>query len=380
MPSLEEIRTPLLLRYNLQFFANDEGGEKTEEPTAKKIEDSRKEGQVAKSKELTSAAMLLAFFLCLRIFISFIGERLVNVFPYFWKNIANETGDDFSHVRAWQILLDSVQYITITIAPFVIFAFVVALLSQRIQITWKVTSKPMQPKFNKLSPISGFKRMFSKQSLFELVLSIFKIIVFSAVAYSVVKDYVGIFMTAYDLTIQDCLGILFDMVMDLGIKISLTYLVLALGDWMFQKWKHKQDLKMTKQEVKDEYKNQEGDPKVKSQQRQRMQQAARRRMMQSVPEADVVITNPTHFAVALMYDTDVANAPIVIAKGEDYLAQKIKAKARESQIEIVENKPLARALYQSTDIGEEVPEELYQAVAEVLAYVYNLKNKTVTRD
>ena len=380
MPSLEEIRTPLLLRYNLQFFANDEGGEKTEEPTAKKIEDSRKEGQVAKSKELTSAAMLLAFFLCLRIFISFIGERLVNVFPYFWKNIANETGDGFSHVRAWQILLDSVQYIAITIAPFVIFAFVVAFLSQRIQITWKVTSKPMQPKFNKLSPISGFKRMFSKQSLFELVLSIFKIIVFSAVAYSVVKDYVGIFMTAYDLTIQDCLGILFDMVMDLGIKISLTYLALALGDWMFQKWKHKQDLKMTKQEVKDEYKNQEGDPKVKSQQRQRMQQAARRRMMQSVPEADVVITNPTHFAVALMYDTDVANAPIVIAKGEDYLAQKIKAKARESQIEIVENKPLARALYQSTDIGEEVPEELYQAVAEVLAYVYNLKNKTVTRD
>ena len=155
MFSLEEKRTPLLLAYDLQLFANDEGGEKTEEPTAKKIEDSRKEGQVAKSKELTSAAMLLAFFLCLRIFMSFIGERLVNVFPYFWRDIANETGDGFTHVRAWQIVLDTVQYIAITIAPFVIFAFVIAFLSQRIQITWKVTSKPMEPKLNKLSPISG---------------------------------------------------------------------------------------------------------------------------------------------------------------------------------------------------------------------------------
>ena len=162
----------------------------------------------------------------------------------------------------------------------------------------------------------------------------------------------------------------------------LAVIMAAAGfaDFAFQKWKFKDDMKMTKQEVKDEYKNQEGDPKVKSQQKARMRQASQRRMMQQLPKADVVITNPTHFAVALMYDTDVANAPIVIAKGEDYLAQKIKAKARESQIEIVENKPLARALYQSTDIGEEVPEELYQAVAEVLAYVYNLKNKTVTRD
>ena len=375
MFSLEEKRTPLLLAYDLQLFANDEGGEKTEEPTAKKIEDSRKEGQVAKSKELTSAAMLLAFFLCLRIFMSFIGERLVNVFPYFWRDIANETGDGFTHVRAWQIVLDTVQYIAITIAPFVIFAFVIAFLSQRIQITWKVTSKPMEPKLNKLSPISGFKRMFSKQSLFELVLSIFKFVVFSAVAYSVVKDNVGIFVTAYDLTIQDCLGILFDMVMELGIKISVTYLALALGDWVFQKWKHKKDLRMTKQEVKDEYKNQEGDPKVKSQQRQRMQQAARRRMMQSVPEADVVITNPTHFAVALKYDNTVSMAPVVVAKGADYLAFKIKDLAKENDIEIVEDKPLARMLYANVEVGNEIPPELYQAVAEVLAYVYKLKNK-----
>ena len=375
MFSLEEKRTPLLLAYDLQLFANDEGGEKTEEPTAKKIEDSRKEGQVAKSKELTSAAMLLAFF-CACGYLCRLSENVSSMYFLIFGVISqNETGDGFTHVRAWQIVLDTVQYIAITIAPFVIFAFVIAFLSQRIQITWKVTSKPMEPKLNKLSPISGFKRMFSKQSLFELVLSIFKIVVFSAVAYSVVKDNVGIFVTAYDLTIQDCLGILFDMVMELGIKISVTYLALALGDWVFQKWKHKKDLRMTKQEVKDEYKNQEGDPKVKSQQRQRMQQAARRRMMQSVPEADVVITNPTHFAVALKYDNTVSMAPVVVAKGADYLAFKIKDLAKENDIEIVEDKPLARMLYANVEVGNEIPPELYQAVAEVLAYVYKLKNK-----
>ena len=365
----------LLLPYHLQFFANDEGGEKTEEPTAKKIEDSRKEGQVAKSKELTSAAMLLAFFLCLRVFISFIGERLVTVFPYFWKDMAADSKGGFEHVRAWQILLDSVQYIAITILPFVLVAFVIAFLTQRIQITWKVTSKPMQPKLSKMNPLSGFKRMFSKQALFELVLSIFKVVLFTAVAYSVIKDYIGVFVTAYDLTIPDCLSILFDMVIALGIKISIVYLIIALADWVFQKWKHKKDLRMTKQEVKDEYKNQEGDPKVKSQQRQRMQQASRRRMMQSVPEADVVITNPTHFAVALKYDNTVSMAPVVVAKGADYLAFKIRDLARENHVEIVENKPLARMLYANVEVGNEIPPELYQAVAEVLAYFYKLQNK-----
>ena len=363
------------LRYDLQLFANDEGGEKTEEPTAKKIEDSRKEGQVAKSKELTSAVMLLVFFLCLRMFIGFVGERLVNVFPYFWGRIDEYLSGTFDDVRVWQIILDAIIYIAVTIAPFVIIAFVVAFLTQRVQITWKVTAKPMQPKLNKLNPISGFKRMFSKQSLFELVLSIFKIIVFTAVAYSIVKDNIGVFVTAYDLTIKDCLGILFDLVINLGIKISVVYLVVALADLVFQRWKHKQDLKMTKQEVKDEYKNQEGDPKVKSQQRQRMQQAARRRMMQSVPEADVVITNPTHFAVALKYDNTVSMAPVVVAKGADYLAFKSRDLAKEHNVEIVEDKPLARMLYANVEIGNEIPPELYQAVAEVLAYVYKLKNK-----
>ncbi|MGN0368571.1 MAG: flagellar biosynthesis protein FlhB [Wujia sp.] len=365
----------LALHYDLQFFANDEGGEKTEEPTAKKIEDSRKEGQVAKSKEISSAAMLLALFLCLRIWISFVSNRLLEVFSYYWSRIGDILSEELNDVRLWQIMLSVITYIAITIAPFAIVAFVVAFVSQKVQIKWMVTSKPLQPKLNKINPISGFKRMFSKQSMFELLISLVKIVIFSAVAFSVIKDNAGIFVTAYDLRIEDCLGILFDLIMELGIKISLVYLAISLGDLVFQRWKHKKDLRMSKQEVKDEYKNQEGDPKVKSQQRQRMQQAARRRMMQSVPEADVVITNPTHFAVALKYDNMVNAAPIVVAKGADYLAFKIRDLAKENDVEIVEDKPLARMLYANVEVGDAIPPELYQAVAEVLAYVYKLKNK-----
>ncbi|MGN0151374.1 MAG: flagellar biosynthesis protein FlhB [Wujia sp.] len=363
------------IRYDLQYFANDEGGEKTEDPTAKKIEDSRKEGQVAKSKELSSACSLFALFLCLKLFVGFVGERLVNAFAIFWNETPVYVTGTFDSVTVWQILLKVITYLLITCLPFILIAFVVSFLSQRVQIKWKVTSKPLQPKLSKLNPINGFKRMFSKQSLFELVLSLFKIALFVAVSYSVIKDNIGIFVTVYDLTIEDCLEILYDLVMDLGIKISAVYLILSLADLVFQRWKHKKDLKMTKQEVKDEYKNQEGDPKVKSQQRQRMQQASRRRMMQSIPEADVVITNPTHFAVALRYDNTESQAPVVTAKGADYLAFKIRDIARENNVEIVENKPLARMLYANVEVGNEIPIELYQSVAEVLAYVYRIKNK-----
>ena len=369
-----EAEYKLLIKYDLQFFA-DEGGEKTEEPTAKKIDDSRKEGQVAKSKEISNAGALLAIFLCLKIFIGFISERFLAMFPEFWSEMDIYTKGSFNTVTAWQLMLEVIIYIAITCAPFLIIAFIVAFLTQKVQFKWMVTSKPLQPKLNKMNPISGFKRMFSKQSLFELVLSIVKITIFSAVCYSVIKDNLGIFVTTYDLSIMDSLGAMFDLIMDLGIKISIVYMIIALADLVFQKWKHKQDLKMTKQEVKDEYKNQEGDPKVKGQQRQRMQQASRRRMMQSIPEADVVITNPTHFAVALKYDNTVNQAPMVTAKGADYLAFKIKEIAKENDVEIVENKPLARMLYSNVEVGNEVPAELYQSVAEVLAYVYRIKNK-----
>lgn len=363
----------LLLSYNLQFFADD--GDKTEEPTAKKIEDSRKEGQVAKSKELTSAFSLLALFLCLKFFIGFLGSRFIELFDTFWGEMGIYAKSEFSTVTVWQICLEAIVSMLLICAPFMLVALLVAFLTQRMQIKWMVTTKPLQPKFNKLNPVNGFKRIFSMRALFDLGFSLLKIVLFGAIAFSYVKDHMKILLTLYDLTLQDALSNLLTMVYELGIRISAVYIVLSFADLMYQRYKHKKELKMTKQEVKDEYKNQEGDPKVKSQQKQRMLQASRRRMMESVPQADVVITNPTHFAVALKYDNTVSMAPVVVAKGADYMAQKIKDIAKEYDIICYEDVPTARMLYYNVEVGDEIPRELFEAVATALAYVYEIKGK-----
>ena len=217
----------------------------------------------------------------------------------------------------------------------------------------------------------------SKRKVTDIALlkSIAKIGVIGYIAFSEVKKYASDLYLLYDIGLYQAIGLVGDILFSVGIKVAAAYVVIALLDFAYQKWKFRQDMMMTKQEVKDEYKNQEGDPQIKGKQRQRMREASQRRMMQQLPEADVVITNPTHFAVAIKYDPDKYDAPYVLAKGEDYLAQKIKEIAREHDVEIVENKPLARMLYANVDIGGLVPPELYQAVAEVLAFVYHLKGK-----
>ena len=242
------------------------------------------------------------------------------------------------------------------------------------QVGWKVTAKPMEPKLSKFNPVNGFKRIFSKDSLFELLKSIVKVGVIAYVAYTNVVDEADNLFILYDISLNQAIALTGNIIIDFGIEISIIFIVIGLIDYIYQKWKFGEDMKMTKQEVKDEYKNTEGNPEIKGRIRQKMREASQRRMMQDVPKADVVITNPTHFAVAIKYDAEVSKAPIVVAKGEDYLAQKIKEVAREHNVEIVENKPLARMLYHNVDIGAEIPPELYQAVAEVLAMVYHMKN------
>ena len=258
--------------------------------------------------------------------------------------------------------------------PFMAFGFVVTLLVSIVQVGWKVSTKPMKPELSKLNPLNGFKRIFSKDSLFELVKSILKIVIIIYIAYTSIKDNANDLFALYDLGLNQAVALVGTLIINTGIKISIVYLVIGLTDFIYQKHKFNEDMKMTKQEVKDEYKNTEGDPQIKGRQRRKMQEVSQKRMMQDVPKADVVITNPTHFAVALKYEAKVSSAPVVLAKGEDYLAQKIKEVARENKIEIVENKPLARMLYHNVDVGAEIPPELYQAVAEVLAAVYKAKN------
>ena len=262
----------------------------------------------------------------------------------------------------------------IIMLPFMAFGFVVTLLVSIVQVGWKVSTKPMKPELSKLNPLNGFKRIFSKDSLFELVKSILKIVIIIYIAYTSIKDNANDLFALYDLGLNQAVALVGTLIINTGIKLSIVYLVIGLADFIYQKHKFNEDMKMTKQEVKDEYKNTEGDPQIKGRQRRKMQEVSQKRMMQDVPKADVVITNPTHFAVALKYEAEVSSAPVVLAKGEDYLAQKIKEVARENKIEIVENKPLARMLYHNVDVGAEIPPELYQAVAEVLAAVYKAKN------
>lgn len=369
----------MILQYNLQFFAKDgPGGEKTEEPTSKKLEDARKEGQVAKSKEVTSAFEMLAAFLMLRFLVEYIGTVFVGNIYNLYSRIPEYAKLYDGHVQEQtfrMLFVSSLIRILQVIAPFLIVGFLVAFITNLLQVKWKITGKPLQPKFNKLNPVNGFKRIFSKNSLMELVKSVLKLTLIGYVVYDYLKKNMPPIYQLYDISLNQGIAQIGMLVINLGIRIALFYMLIAALDFAYQKIKFKNDMKMTKQEVKDEYKNQEGDPQIKGKQRQRMMEASRRRMMQQLPEADVVITNPTHFAVAIKYEPEVYDAPYVVAKGADYLAQKIKDVAKENHIEIVENKPLARMLYANVDVGSVVPPELYQAVAEVLAFVYHLQGK-----
>lgn len=368
-----------MLQYNLQYFAKDgEGGEKTEEPTAKKLDDARKKGQVAKSKELPSAIMLLGLFLTIKIYVGMLGEGLMKNFTMFFNKIPDYAGRNVSQITSVafaDIISNVMLQIVILSIPFFLVSFVLAFISNVAQVKWKATSEPLKPKFNKLNPISGFKKIFSKRSLFELIKAVAKIGLLAYIAYSTLKDKAGVIKLLYEIPLNSALTVIGEIIVDVGIKMSVLYLVLGFVDFAYEKYKFRDEMKMTKQEVKDEYKNTEGDPQIKGKIRQRMREASQRRMMQAVPEADVVITNPTHYAVAIKYDENTQKAPIVVAKGADYLAQRIKETARENKVEIVENKPLARMLYNNVDLDQEIPPELYQAVAEVLAFVYNLKHK-----
>ncbi|MDR2045084.1 MAG: flagellar biosynthesis protein FlhB [Clostridium sp.] len=366
-------------RLDLQFFAQDgPGGEKTEEATSKKLSDARDKGQVAKSREIANGLGLLTLFLVLRFWVGVMGEQLLGVFPKFYLQIP-------SVVTFWNgnlperdievIFRQMVLQVLLVVGLVFAVTFTVAFLSDLAQVKWKPTLEPLKPKLSRFSPVSGFKRLFSMNAIVELVKSVAKIGLILWICYGYLRDKSGLLYLLFDIPLMQAISLMGQTVTDLGIRISLVYMVIAVADRIYQSRKFAKDMRMTKQEVKDEYKQSEGDPKVKGKIRGKMREASQRRMMQNLPQADVVITNPTHFAVAIRYEPEKSEAPTVIAKGEDYLAARIKEIAKEHKIEIVENKPLARMLYTNVEVGQAVPPELYQAVAEVLAYVYHLQGK-----
>ncbi|MBQ7562941.1 MAG: flagellar biosynthesis protein FlhB [Lachnospiraceae bacterium] len=367
-----------LFELDLQYFAKEgPGGEKTEEATQKKKDDTRKEGQVAKSRELNTAISLLAGFLTLRIYSGTLGFHFIETFSSVYSQMSDYSTfveGEIPKLTYRRLFISSLLNVLLYVLPFLLVAFVVAFVLDLIQVKWKPTTKPLKPKFSKMNPISGFKKIFSKDKLFELLKSALKLAIIGGMAYATLKDQLAAIFLLYDVTIAEAISTFGTIVIDLGIKISVLYMILGFGDYAYQKHKFREDIKMTKQEVKDEFKNAEGDPQIKGKQKQRMMEASRRRMMQAIPQADVVITNPTHFAVALKYDPEEFPAPYVIAKGEDFLARRLKEEAQAYNIDIVENKPLARMLYYNVELGAMIPAELYQAVADILAVIYNRKS------
>ena len=353
--------------FDLQLFAD---GDKTEEPTAKKREDARKKGQVGKSQELNTAFVLLIGFFMLKILWDTIYLNIADYTKYILSH-PTQTVDTETVI---QLFLGIVELLAKTSFPIMLAIMFIGLGINFFQVGLNFNTEAMEPKLDKLNPINGFGRIFSKRALVEMVKSIFKIIVIGAALYVVLVDHVLSMPQFIFFGLETSLGQIADIIFNMAFKICGLILVLGVLDLAYQKWQTTQDLKMTKQEVKDEFKQSEGDPQIKGKIKQKQRQMAMARMMQEVPKADVIVTNPTHFAVALEYHKGMV-APRVLAKGQDLVAQRIKEIARENGVAIVENKPLARALFASTEIGDSVPQELYQAVAEVLAYVYRLKHR-----
>jgi flagellar biosynthetic protein FlhB len=365
------------MKISLQLFAEGPGGEKTEKATSKKREDARKKGNVLKSVDVINAFMLLFAYFAIKVFGGWIYEH-VSLFATRVLSVYILDGDSFTLNGLLRIFVDAILTFVICVGPTLAIVFVAAFALNAAQVGFQFTTEPISFKPNKINPISGFKRMFSMKSVVKLLQSLLKIVFIGILTYVYIFNRINNLMQLMgtsDIYTTVAKGL--EFVFDLMFQIIMAMLILAFFYFLYQWWQHEKDLKMTKQEVKEEFKQMEGDPKVKSKIKEKQRQISMQRMMSEVPKADVVITNPTHFAVALKYDLEVSDAPVVLAKGQDYVAFRIKQIAKDNNIEVVENKPLARSLYDGAEVGEKIPVELYQAVAEVLAFVYNLKNKKI---
>lgn len=346
--------------------------ERTEPATPKRREEARRKGQVGKSREVSSLAILAAGIL----FLFFGGGWLLKALTSFM--IGTFISLPFASIEDSNIIVrlkESVEFLMVVVFPFMSILATVAILANLVQTGFIWSVEPLAPKASKINPIEGAKRIISKRSLVELAKSIAKILIVGWAAFSVLKEELNqLTQLAYHEKWQ-IVAYMGDTSLQVAARSCYVIALLALLDFLYQKWEHEQNLKMTKQEVKEEFKQTEGDPLVKSRIRALQREMARRRMMEDVKQADVVITNPVHLAIALHYEAQEMSAPKVVAKGAQKIAERIKETAKAHNVPIVEDKTLAQNLYKSVDIGQEIPSQFYHAVAEILAYVYSLKNK-----
>jgi len=349
---------------------NADGSEKSEEPTQKKLDDAREKGQVPRSKELTTLLMTFSAAIFMLMYGGVMMQEFIDLVTKgisFDRNVAFDT----------QKMIDLMTALAIQgvflILPFILVMVIIALLSPTLLGGWSFSAKALAPKFSKLNPAAGIKRMFSVKALLELTKAFAKFSLVMIMAtyflYTTFDEVIGLGIEPLKFAMAHSGS----LIVQAFIFVSLSLLIVAAIDVPFQLWDHNKQLKMTKQEVKEEYKQQEGNPEVKGRIRQVQREMSQRRMMQKVPEADVIITNPTHFAVALKYDPQTMQEPVILAMGVDFMAAQIRTIAKENNITLVEAPPLARALYYNAEIDRPIPFDLFKAVAAVLAYVYQLK-------
>ncbi len=348
-------------------------GEKTEKATPKKRRDERKEGNVRLSQDVISVVSLVGIFCCLRILFPSM-YRVVR--DYMIWAIGNAgTTERFGDGDVMRFFMQFTVTVVQAALPILLIAGVLAVLATGLQTRFLFTTKVLKPKFSKLNPINGIKNMVSPRSLIELLKGMVKLILLGAILYNLLKGEIFRLINTMDMDLTVSTAYILNKIFTLVLQVSLYFAVVAAADFLYQWWAYEKKLRMSKDEIKEEYKMMEGDPQIKGKIKSMQRQRAQARMMQAVPEADVIIRNPTHYAVALKYDPDRDNAPLLIAKGQDELALRIVKVAEENDVTVIENKPLARGIYASTPLNSEIPGEYYGVVAEILVQVYKLKNK-----
>lgn len=350
------------------------GEDKTEKATPKKRRDQRKEGNVLQSKEIGTAVSILGIFSIVRLLAEFMMKNLLSYFARVYEQSGTYelTADSYM-----PLIVNVITVVVLVVGPVLAAAMLLGILPTIAQTKGLFTMKALKPKFSRLNPLEGIKKMFSLQSIVGIVKGLVEVIAIGVLVFNEISDRMPTILSLIDCGVMQGIAYAALSIYDLVMTICIVLVFVAAADFLFQWWQFEKKLKMSKQEVKDEFKQMEGDPQIKSKIKQRQQEMARSRMMAEVPTADVVIRNPTHYAVALRYDQNKNRAPQVIAKGKDYLALKIVQIAEANNVYCMENPTLARALYAQVDLGREIPYELYDAVAEVLTVVYRETNRTL---
>jgi len=351
-------------------MAGESYQEKTEPATPKRRQEARKKGQVAQSREIPSAMVLLSGLG----FFAFSGSWMFVSYSEFMGGVLQNIGSmSFDSSSVYPLLLEVFERLFMVLMPLMLAVLIAGVAANLLQIGFLFTGEPLVPNLNKLDPVKGIKKLFSLRSLVELVKALLKVLFVGGIAFLLLRGELETIPSLMQMGVGDILSFIGRVAFKICFYTCLVLIALSALDYAYQRWQHERELKMTKQEVKDEFKQREGDPTVKARIKRVQREIAQRRMMEMVPEADVVITNPTRLAIALKYEAEGMVAPKVIAKGAGFIAERIKEIAGEKGIPVVENRLLARTLFKLVEIGDFIPENLYRAVAEILAYVYRLK-------